>query len=109
MGIIIHDEITLRNGLKVKDVYASFNNKHLTIMPGSAVCIPAEQPKPKSKWVLAGSGYSLWVSKELCRAGFPALEYRPIIVEINDEDLAKGAHQIAYDYVKSLFKDTEEC
>lgn len=109
MGLIIHDEITLRNGMKIKDAYASFSGKQLTVMPGSAVCIPGDNPKPTAKWVLAGAGYSLWVSKDLCRAGFPQIDYKPIMVELTDDDLSRGVHQIAYDYIKSQYKNTEEC
>jgi len=110
MGLIIHDEITLRNGLTVSDVYASFSGKQISIIPASSVTYSGEPREWGTKWVIHGSGYAFWKSKELCKAGFPAIEFRPITIEVTDDDLAtKPVFTIVYDYIKNTYKNTEDC
>jgi hypothetical protein len=98
MGLIINDEITLKNGMKITGAYLSMHRQRLRLNPGPAQIHP-EVIQPR--YILQGV-YTLWVSPDAVKdPNVKFLEEGILDFAITDIDLNKPIHQIAYDYIKS--------
>jgi hypothetical protein len=98
MGLIINEEITLKNGMKITGAYLSMYRQRLRLYPGPAQ-IHAEIIQPR--YILQGV-YTLWVSQDAVKdPNVNFLEEGVLDFPITDEDLNKPVHQIAYDYIKT--------
>jgi hypothetical protein len=97
MGLIINDEITLKNGMKITGAYLSMHRQRLRLYPGPVQLHP-EVIQPR--YVLQGA-YTLWISPEAVKdPNINFLEEGVLDFAITDNDLNKPIHQIAYDYIK---------
>jgi hypothetical protein len=110
MGIIVNDVITLNNGTKIQGAYISFSGKHIHMIPRDSF-VPPSRPNPfNTKWVITGTGYNVWLSKEEANAGKPPAGYFPCNIQASDTDVAtKPIHQICYEYLKTIYKNTTDC
>lgn len=110
MGIIVHDVITLKNGKKLTDAYLSFSGKHIHMIPRDSF-VPPSRPNPfNTKWVITGTGYGVWLNKGEALDGNPPISYFPCNLPVSDTDAAtKPIHQICYEYLKTIYKNTTDC
>jgi len=106
MGLIINDEITLKNGMKITGAYLRFGGQRIRIIPGPKQ-LRADDPKPK--YILQGV-YQLWISKEAVNDDdIQFLQEGVVDTPITDDDLNTPIHKLAYDYVKAnVFPNTTD-
>ena len=107
MGLIIHDEITLKNGLTLRDTYASFFGKAVKVVPGVPVTLPNGPYNPD--YVVTGDGYSIWASAQARESNCTPLETIFCEFVASKEDMNTPIHQLCYNYVKTKYNNTEDC
>ncbi len=106
MGLIINDEITLKNGMRITGAYLSMYRQRLRLNPGP-VQIHSEVIQPR--YILQGV-YTLWVSPDAVKnPNVNFLEEGILDFPITEEDLNIPIHQIAYNYIKTkLYTNTTD-
>jgi hypothetical protein len=99
MGIIIHDTITLPNGLKVNDGYAGFSGHHLNVLR-----LP-DTPTTPMKWAVQ-TYYSVWVNKDASDKKMPCLITFPI--NLTTVDLSQPIFTQVYAAIKANYNSTSD-
>jgi len=107
MGLLVNDTITLKNGQTVTGAYVSFAGKHIHMIPRDSFVPPSRHNPFDTKWVITGTGYGVWVSKQEADAGQPQIGYFPCNIPVSD--LSKPIHEMCYDYLKTIYKNTSDC
>jgi len=107
MGLIIHDEITLKNGLTLKDTYVSFWGKTVSVVPGVHVTLPSGPYTPD--YIVTGGGYSIWASAQARQSNCTPLETVFCEFVASKDDMNTPVHQLCYNYIKNKYNNTTDC
>ncbi len=97
MGVVIHDEITLPSGLKVKDSYAGFALNLISVTPTD------DPSSPTGKAYLIQSPYNIWVSDETRKAGNDPLMVKQLAFKMGPESLTQGVYTVLYGQLCSQY------
>lgn len=105
MGFIVYDTITLSNGKIVTNPYISFTGMHVSISPGNKSMFGALQGAPVPKWVVTSTGCVIQAKK----GDVEILDQPMCDFIISEDDLNTPLFQLAYNYIKSKYNNTEDC
>jgi hypothetical protein len=107
MGLIVNDEITLNNGMKITGAYVTLGRQRMRLNPGPTQLYDSViQPK-----YVAQGDYVVWISKDASKDGnTKPLQNGILDFPTTDDDLNTPLHQIMYNFIKkNIYKNTTDC
>lgn len=118
MGLTIHDEITLENGMTVTDAYLSFSRASVSILPGLSATLAAGAGNPLTAnnysntavtpYTACGT-YNIWFNQAACQNGMKPIQSGSIDYQITKDQTQTPLHTLLYDYIKTnTFKNTSD-
>lgn len=105
MGIIIHDTLTLQNGLQVTDSYASLAKQVITIQKGYTQ--DSNSNTYTSVWKTT-SLYNIWTNKDMASNNAPYVQQETITVGLSNQQLNEPTFQTLYNGIKSRYQSTSD-
>lgn len=100
MGIIIHDELTLDNGIVIKDTYASLAEQPINILRTTPY-----MESNTTAWVVTIS-YNIWANQQAANKKSPALQTGFVNTKI---DTSKTIFDNLYTAIKAKYTSTTDC
>lgn len=100
MGIIIHDTITLKNGLQVSNVYANLAGH--TIRTDK---VPVSMSNTALVWTLT-TNYKIWANQNAANNGLPCLQDFPLTLK--NIDPSQSPMPLLYSVIKSNYENTSD-
>jgi hypothetical protein len=103
MGLLIHDTITLRNGQKMTDSYASFRYSNMFVS-----CLSTSSNTSSNSWMVTTT-YGLWRSNVACVQGGTPVESRQVQFQMTNDQLNQPFFTALYGVLKNQFQSTTDC
>ena len=104
MGIIIHDTLTLHNGLQATDTYASLSKQVINIQNSTQY---SNSNTYTSVWKTS-SLYNIWVNKDYASNNSPYLQQETVTVDLSNQQLQESIFQTLYNAIKSKYNSTTD-
>lgn len=102
MGLIINDQITLKNGMSITGAYLSFNSQTVSLISGLSARLATARDGGKSlgaDYTACGS-YNLYASRDAMLRNCSPIEGDTVDCPVQKSDLSTPVHQILYKYIK---------